>query len=173
MTWAGRMSAVMGVNFTRHGILTGWLPKGFVSPTGTRLVRLRAHDRKNKAVRLSKIIKFLSNRKASGEEIQELIHLDLPEDQVIERMMDAPEFNSFIKTYYSQWLDLTEGSKKGEEGRYSRHVKPYVLQEPCASISYLYQKNLSMINLIHSDFLSREISHLSTQITQPYPRLIL
>ena len=136
------------------------------------LVRLRAHDRKNKAVRLSKIIKFLSNRKASGEEIQELIHLDLPEDQVIERMMDAPEFNLFIKTYYSQWLDLTEGSKKGVEGRYSRHVKPYVLQEPYAFISYLYQKNLSMMNLIHSDFLSREISHISTQITQPYPRLI-
>jgi len=110
-------------------------------------------ERKSKAVRLSKIIKFLSNRKASGEEIQELIDLNLSEDQVVERIMDSPEFNSFIETYYSQWLDLTEGSKKGVEGRYSRHVKPYVLQEPYEFISYLYRENLSMMNLIHSDFL--------------------
>ena len=110
-------------------------------------------ERKSKAVRLSKIIKFLSNRKASSEEIQELIDLNLSEDQVVERIMDSPEFNSFIETYYSQWLDLTEGSKKGVEGRYSRHVKPYVLQEPYEFISYLYRENLSMMNLIHSDFL--------------------
>jgi mono/diheme cytochrome c family protein len=110
-------------------------------------------DRNNKAVRLSKIIKFLWNRKAGAEEVQSIIDWDLPEEQAIERILDSPEFNSFIETYYSQWLDLTKGSKKGVEGRYSRHVKPYVLQEPYAFISYLYQKNLSMMNLIHSDFL--------------------
>ena len=110
-------------------------------------------ERVSKAARLSKIIKLLWNRKASAEELQEILDWGLPEAQIIERIIDSPEFNSFVETYYSQWLDLNDASRKGVEGDYSRHVKPYVLREPYEFISYLYRKNLSMMNLIHSDFL--------------------
>jgi len=107
----------------------------------------------------SKLSYFLWNT-APDERLLSLAaagRLDESLDAEIERMIHDPRFGQFAREFVSQWLNLdkldvveTDGSRYP---KLSRHAKTQLRKEPSEFLTYLVRQNLSLRNLVQSDFI--------------------
>lgn len=107
----------------------------------------------------SKLSYFLWNN-APDERLLELaankgLHGSL--DAEIERMIQDPRADQFIREFASQWLSLDKFDVVATDGqRYpklTRDAKSQLREEPIEFLKYLIQHNLPVRNLIQSDFI--------------------
>ena len=86
---------------------------------------------------------------ASGTLVEQL-------DRQIDRMIDDPKFKRFAEPFASQWfsldkLDAVETDAK-RFPRLTKEVKHELRKEPARFLEYLVRNNLSVSNLVASDF---------------------
>tara|TARA_B100000029_G_scaffold89527_1_gene79240 strand:- start:2372 stop:4996 length:2625 start_codon:yes stop_codon:yes gene_type:complete len=65
-------------------------------------------------------------------------------------MLNHPRFGRFMEAFAWQWLQLKE---KPDEMLRGRVINRHILAEPAKFLEYVFQNNLSLENLIDSDFL--------------------
>ena len=74
----------------------------------------------------------------------------------IDRMIDSPKFNGFLEGFVSQWFELDHLQQidinKKLYKTYNRSVKQSSIKESQFFVRELFQKNLSLNNIIKSDF---------------------
>lgn len=74
-----------------------------------------------------------------------------------QRLIQDSRFEQFAHEFASQWLGLDKlDIVETDRGRYpklTRHVKNHLRQEPVALLTHLIRQNLSLRNLVQSDFI--------------------
>ncbi len=78
-------------------------------------------------------------------------------DAQVERMIRDPRFEQFTREFGSQWLSLDKFDVVSVDSRrypkLTRDAKLHLRQEPVRFLTYLIEQNLSLRNIIHSDFI--------------------
>ena len=78
-------------------------------------------------------------------------------DQTIDRMIDSPKFERFVSEFAAQWLSLDKFAVlEADRQRYPRltpHVRNHLSREAAAFVTHLARNNLTVRNLVESDFL--------------------
>ena len=78
-------------------------------------------------------------------------------DDQMERMIRDPRFEQFMREFGSQWLSLDKFDVVSFDSRrfprLTRDAKLHLRQEPIRFLTYLIEQNLSLRNIIHSDFI--------------------
>lgn len=78
-------------------------------------------------------------------------------DAEIDRMIQDPRFEQCLREFASQWLSLDKFDVVSVDGRrfpkLTRDAKVHLRQEPIQFLTYLIRQNLSLRNLIQSDFI--------------------
>jgi len=78
-------------------------------------------------------------------------------DAQVERMIRDPRFEQFMREFGSQWLSLDKFDVVSVDSRryprLTRDAKLHLRQEPVRFLTYLIEQNLSLRNIIHSDFI--------------------
>lgn len=78
-------------------------------------------------------------------------------DNQVDRMIRDPRFEQFMREFGSQWLSLDKFDVVSVDSRrypkLTRDAKLHLRQEPVRFLTYLIEQNLSLRNIIHSDFI--------------------
>lgn len=78
-------------------------------------------------------------------------------DNQVDRMIRDPRFEQFMREFGSQWLSLDKFDVVSVDSRryprLTRDAKLHLRQEPVRFLTYLIEQNLSLRNVIHSDFI--------------------
>ena len=107
----------------------------------------------------SKLSYFLWNS-APDQRLQKLASANSLRHSVrteVRRMIDDPRFEQFTSEFVTQWLGLNQLANvefnRKKFPRLTRDAKRHLKQEPVELIQYLIRQNLSLKNLVHSDFI--------------------